>query len=144
MAPQDPTTDVRITHEIELDGTRDELWEAVTDEALLAEWLADEVHLDVRPGAAGRVVESDGTARQVLVTSVEAGQRVTWLWWSERDGLSSVELTVEPGAAPGTTRLRVVETVASGERGTTATACARRWERATTRLWARVGLVTAR
>jgi uncharacterized protein YndB with AHSA1/START domain len=140
----DPLAEVHVTHELELDGTSDELWAAVSDQALLAEWLADEVHLDVRAGAVGRVVDHDGTARDVLVTAVDPGRSVTWLWWNDRDGLSTVELRLEPGDRDGTTRLRVVETLPQGTPRLSASACTRRWERATTRLWARVGLVATR
>ena len=87
----------------------------------MGEWLGAEVALDLAPGAAGRVVEPDGTTRQVLVTTVEPGVRIAWHWWEDGGELSTVEITTAP--VEGGTRVHVVETVALTSR-----ACAdRRW-----------------
>ena len=127
----------RVEQCIDLDASLDDVWSALTDPAQLGEWLGGEVSLDVRPAGVGRVVDTDGTARDVLVTDVEHHRRIAWHWWDDRDGLASVELTVEEIGER--TRLRVVEVlVPSGDDEPRITACARRWERATTELWARL------
>src|SRR5689334_15775512 len=43
-----------VRREAIFDATTAELWEAITDERMLAEWLADEVELDPVPGAEAR------------------------------------------------------------------------------------------
>ena len=82
----------------------------LTDPDELAEWLDAEVDLDLEPGAVGRVIDPDGTVRQVLVTDVEPGRRLAWHWWSDDDELSSVELVLEP-LDDDRTRVRVTETI---------------------------------
>jgi uncharacterized protein YndB with AHSA1/START domain len=85
----------------------------ITDPDELAELLGGEVELDLEPGAVGRVTEDDGTVRQVLVTDVEPGHRLTWHWWSDDDELSSVELVVEPLDGDRSS-VRVTETLTAG------------------------------
>ena len=69
----------------EFDVPADALWEAVTDPAHLADWLGDEVDIDVVPGGEGRVVD-DGEVRHVLVDEVkEVDHRFTFTWWPDID-----------------------------------------------------------
>ena len=83
------------SHEFEVSA--EELWDAVTDPEQLAEWLGDEVDLDVVSGGEGRVVD-DGETRHVLVDEVEHGRRFTFTWWPEIDRAdrSYVEIEVAP------------------------------------------------
>jgi len=76
----------RVERERVLDAEPAEVWEALTDEALLREWLGD----DVGP-----------------VERVDEERALTFTWVREGEGLSSVELTLEPAVSG--TRLRVVE-----------------------------------
>lgn len=134
---EQPAQPVSVTHEIHLDAPLDDVWSAITDPSQLGEWLGGDVDLEVRPASAGHVVGDDGTHYAVLVTDVDDRQRVAWHWWDDQGTLSSVELTLEP--VGDAIRLRVVETlVASDVTGARAASCARRWERATSRLWSRV------
>lgn len=103
----------RIERELELSAPSDEVWEAITDPRRLAEWLADEVGLDLRPG--GEASFRDGEAvRRGWVEEVSPpdgadGGRLAF-WWGEDDGPASrVELTLEPIDGGGTV-VRVVET----------------------------------
>ena len=107
MATADDQTKARIEQTIDVDAPIADVWEAVTDPDALADWLGAGVDLDVRVAGTGRVVDHDGTVRQVLVTDVEPGQRLAWHWWSDDGELSSVELTLEP--LVDATRVRVVE-----------------------------------
>ena len=40
-----------MTRSVELDAAPAEVWDALTEEALLAEWLADEVEIEAEPAA---------------------------------------------------------------------------------------------
>jgi uncharacterized protein YndB with AHSA1/START domain len=124
---------IRVEHEIDLDAPLDDVWAALTDPSQLAEWLGGEVDLEVRREAAGHLIGDDGARYDVLVTDVDDHRRVAWHWWDDQGALSSVELTLEPVGE--VVRLRVVETLVIAA---DLTACARRWERATSRLWGRV------
>ena len=83
---------------LELDVDRDHAWSALADADGLAGWLADSVELaDVTLGAAGCVVDLDGTVRRLVVTEVVAGERLAFAWWSESDptDASSVVVTLD-------------------------------------------------
>ncbi len=84
-------------------------WELLTRPDDLAAWLGGEVVLDPTPGAAGALVDQDGTRRRLVVDEVDAGHRLTWRWWPEGDDTdaSRVEITLVP--ADGGTLVRVVE-----------------------------------
>jgi uncharacterized protein YndB with AHSA1/START domain len=104
-------TPVRITREIDLDLSPDELWSLIADGERWSEWLVDEGRPIVRPGSTA-VVLDDGEQRHVHVHTVETGHRVTFDWWTDDDGnRSHVELEVVREG--GRTGLRVIETFAS-------------------------------
>ena len=93
-----------ITREIELDSPPDEVWEALTDEDKLAEWFANDVELDPRPGGAGVFRWDDGEERQATVVVAEPGERLVLDWDEEGE----VEFTLEE--VEDGTRLLVRET----------------------------------
>jgi uncharacterized protein YndB with AHSA1/START domain len=70
-------------------------------------WLADEIDLDVRPGAEGTARWSDGTERHVVVDEIEVGRRLALYWWAEGEDATLVELTLDEH--DDGTRLVVVE-----------------------------------
>lgn len=90
-----------------LDASPEEVWAALIDETLLAEWLADEVELD--PCEGGEIVcrYKDGEERRGEIEQVEEAERLAFQWWREESGLSRVELTLD--AVAGQTLLTVVE-----------------------------------
>ena len=49
----------------------EEVWEALTDERLLGEWLADEAELDPEPGGRASFRFADGTEKEGTVLRVE-------------------------------------------------------------------------
>ena len=110
-----PDTDfeiARVERSVHVDAPVDEVWSTLAEPDELSEWLGARVELDrpVGPGAAGEVVEADGSIRHLLVTGHEPGRRLAWHWWRDGDELSSVEITVRPDGDG--TEVRVVETVA--------------------------------
>lgn len=96
-----------VTRSVVLDAAPAEVWEAITDEQLLSEWLAPEVELDPEEG--GEVVcrFEDGEERRGEVESVEEAERLAFSWWREGAGPSRVEFLVD--AVAGGTRLTVTE-----------------------------------
>ncbi len=97
-----------VTRSVELDAAPAAVWDALTEAALLREWLADEVELDAEPG--GEIVcrYADGEERRGEVELVEEAERLAWSWRREGDGPSRVELVLD-AVATGT-RLTVIET----------------------------------
>jgi len=138
----DSGTAARFEQVVDIDATIESAWAALSDPDALARWLGSSVELDVRPGGRGRVVDDDGTVREVLVTAVDDRQAIAWHWWSDDGELSSVELRIDE--CDGHTQLRILEMFVpgpphAGERSTIAT-CSRRWSAATSRLWRHVGV----
>ena len=98
----------RVSRSVELDAAPAEVWDALTEEALLAEWLADEVEIEAEPG--GEIVcrYADGEERRGEVELVEEAERLSWNWRREGGGSSRVELVLD--AVAERTRLTVIET----------------------------------
>lgn len=97
-----------MTRCVDLDAAPAEVWDALTEQALLAEWLADEVEFEAEPG--GEIVcrYADGEERRGEVELVEEAERLAWSWHREGAGPSRVELVLDAVAAG--TRLTVIET----------------------------------
>ena len=93
-----------IRKEIVLPATRDDVWDALTDEDRLEEWFANDVELDLRPGGGASFRWSNGEERHATVTEVEPERRLAFDWEDE----GTVEFTLAD-AGEGT-RLTVVET----------------------------------
>lgn len=124
-----------LQRELELDLDPELVWELITRPDDLAAWLGDEVDLEPVEGAAGRVVDDDGTVRRLVVGQVDTGRRLSWDWWEEghTDGVRSrVELTLD--ATESGTRLRVLEVPCS----TTPAAAAPRASASLGRRWNRL------
>jgi uncharacterized protein YndB with AHSA1/START domain len=104
-----PTSAEQVTRSVDLDAAPAEVWDALTDEALLAEWLADEVEIEAAPG--GEIVcrYADGEERRGQVELVEEAERLAWSWWrADSEAPSRVELVLD--AVADGTRLTVIET----------------------------------
>ena len=113
--------ETRITRSVELDAPAGDVWRALTEPEMLADWL-DVVELDVRPGGEGLIVEPDGAIRRARVDEVQAARRLALCWWPE-DGsgpASTVELELE--TTPTGTRVVVTETMAPASPAATARA----------------------
>ena len=92
-----------IRREIVLPATRDDVWDALTDEERLEDWFANDVELDLRPGGAASFRWSNGEERHATVTEVEPERRLAFDWEDE----GTVEFTLADDADG--TRLVVVE-----------------------------------
>jgi uncharacterized protein YndB with AHSA1/START domain len=99
----------RLTRSVDLDAAPAEVWDALTEEALLGEWLADEVEIEAEPGGAIVARYADGEERRGEVELVEEAERLAWSWRREGSGPSRVELVLD--AVGDRTRLTVSETV---------------------------------
>jgi hypothetical protein len=97
-----------VTRSVELDAAPAEVWDALTEDALLAEWLADEVEIEAEPG--GEIVcrYADGEERRGEVELVEEAERLAWSWRRDGGAPSRVELVLD--AVAERTRLTVIET----------------------------------
>ncbi len=96
-----------VERETLIEASPDEVWEALTDEDRLQEWLAPDVELDPREG--GEISVRDGDEeRHGTVETVEEGERFAFTWSRPGEGESFVQFTIE--AIPAGTRVTVVET----------------------------------
>ena len=93
-----------IRKEIVLPAPREEVWRALTDPERLADWFANEVELDLRPGGDAYFGWDNGEQRRATVTDVEPGERLAFSWEDEGE----VEFTLADDVDG--TRLTVVET----------------------------------
>jgi uncharacterized protein YndB with AHSA1/START domain len=96
-----------VERETMVEGTPEEVWEALTEEDRLEEWMAPEVELDLTEG--GEIAVRDGNdERAGTVETVEEHERFAFTWSRPGEGESFVEFTIE--ALPAGTRVTVVET----------------------------------
>jgi len=96
-----------VERETLVEASPDEVWEAITDEDRLEEWLAPEVELD--PVEGGEIAVRDGDdERSGTVETVEENERFAFTWSRPGEDESFVVFTIE--AIPAGTRVRVVET----------------------------------
>ncbi len=96
-----------VERETLVEATPQEVWEALTDEDRLVEWMAPEVEL--HPIEGGEIAVRDGEGERLgTVETVEEEERLAFTWSRPGEGESLVEFTLEP--LPAGTRITVVET----------------------------------
>jgi uncharacterized protein YndB with AHSA1/START domain len=94
-----------IHREVRYEGVaREEVWAALTEADRLAEWFANDVELDLRPGGAASFRWGNGEERHATIIEVEPEERLALRWEDEGE----VEFTLDEDADG--TRLTVVET----------------------------------
>ena len=102
----------RVEREITVGAEREQVWEALTESALLEDWLAEEA--EVAPVEDGQVsFRVDGEVRHGTVIHAEPDRRLAFTWERAGEGESLVEFSLEPLVGGGT-RLVVVEQALSG------------------------------
>jgi len=82
--------EMKVEREITIEATPGEVWEALSEPALLRDWLFE-----------------DGDERELEVDEAEEEQRLAFRWHREGQGETSVVFTLE--AVPTGTRVLVVE-----------------------------------
>jgi uncharacterized protein YndB with AHSA1/START domain len=97
-----------VVRTVVLDASPERVWEAVTEAALLSEWLAPEVELEPHEGGAVVCRLEDGEERRGEVELVEEAERLAFSWHREGLAPSRVELVLD--AVADGTRLTVIET----------------------------------
>jgi uncharacterized protein YndB with AHSA1/START domain len=97
----------RVQRETVLEAPSSQVWEALTDERLLGEWLAQDAELDPVPGGRASFRFADGEKREGTVLEVEEERLLAFSWARPGEPRSVVEFSLEP--AVGGTRLVVVE-----------------------------------
>ena len=93
-----------IRREIVLPAPREEVWEALTEPERLADWFANDVDLDLRPGGGASFRWSNGETRTATVTEVDPEHRLAFEWDDEGEVAFTLVDDVDG------TRLTVVET----------------------------------
>ena len=73
---------VTVTRSIQLPAPAAAVWASLADGHGLSGWLADEVDLVVARGASG-TVRDGAVTRRLVVTDVEEGRAVGFVWWDE-------------------------------------------------------------
>ena len=104
-----------IRRELELPGSLDDVWRALTDPAWLRSWLADEVSMELWPGGEARFV-IDGAARSGWVEEVcapapghEPGRSGRLAFWWQPDGEPASRVSIELEPIENGTRVHVAE-----------------------------------
>jgi uncharacterized protein YndB with AHSA1/START domain len=112
-----------LERQIVIPASAEQLWDALTEPALLADWFGAEVQWDLRPGGRARFVGEDGTVRGGVVDDVRPGRHLRFRWWPEDGddaGASQVSYDLEP--EEDGTRLTITErpmpSIASAQAGT--------------------------
>src|SRR4051794_4380594 len=96
-----------VERETMVEASPEEVWEALTDEDRLEEWLAPDVELD--PVEGGEIAVGNGEERRTgTVETLEESERFAFTWSRPGECESFVEFTIE--ALPGGSRVTVVET----------------------------------
>lgn len=106
------TIEERVRREVVLHAEAERVWAALTDEDLLADWIADEAEIDpVEGGGVSFLVE--GEERRGTVVRADPERRLAFTWERPGEGESLVEFELAPTVGGGT-RLVVVERVVRG------------------------------
>jgi uncharacterized protein YndB with AHSA1/START domain len=103
----------QVERETVLEASTDEVWDALTDERLLSEWLADDVELEPAAGGSARFRFADGSEREGRVLRVEEERTLAFTWARPGEPETEVDITLEP-LVSGETRLMVVERAIAG------------------------------
>lgn len=95
-------TPPRVTRSVHLDAPAADVWAAVGRVDGLGTWLGTDIRADHDTVAAGRtatVTDRDGTVRRLVVTEVDEGRSVGFVWWDQDrpDRASTVTVTLAGG-----------------------------------------------
>lgn len=104
-----------VTRSIELPVPAEEAWSSLRDPDGLSGWLGEVDLPAIEPGAAGAIIEG-GTVRRLIVTEVDEGRLIGFVWWEEGApaDASVVTIAVSPADDGETSTLTVTERLAGG------------------------------
>jgi uncharacterized protein YndB with AHSA1/START domain len=87
-----------IERQITLPASPEQVWEALVDAEILADWFGGKVDWEMKPGSDFTVTEEDGSTRHGIVKTVTEGDALQFEWWPEDDvtEASEVTYTLEP------------------------------------------------
>ena len=97
-----------VTRSVLIAAAPAEVWEALTEESALREWLAAEVEIEPHEGGELVCRYEDGEERRGRIELVEEAERLAFHWRREGGEPSRVEFLVD--AVADGTRLTVIET----------------------------------
>ena len=87
--------DVTVERTVTLPSDPDTVWERLTDENLVGDWMEGDVSIDARPGGAITMTPEEGPPVWGTVEEVVPGRRLQWSWRTD-DGLpTQVEIELE-------------------------------------------------
>ena len=101
--------DITVERTVTLPADPGSVWERLTDENLVGDWMEGDVTIDARPGGGITMTPEEGPPVWGTVEEVVPGRRLQWSWRTD-DGLpTQVEIELEE-VEEGTT-LTVRETL---------------------------------
>ena len=100
-----------VTRTITLPVSADEAWRAIAHRDGLARWFADTVDVDIIPGAAGTVIDGS-TVRRLVVTQVDEGRSVGFVWWDDAAPAEASVATIALAPTDAGTAITVTEHLA--------------------------------
>ena len=84
---------MEVCREAVFPAPSEEVWSALTDPERLADWFANDVELELRPGGSGVFRWDDGSVRVAEIDAIEEGERFAFRWRDEEG--EGVETQVE-------------------------------------------------
>ena len=87
--------DITVERSITLPADPETIWERLTDENLVGDWMEGDVSIEARPGGAIIMTPAEGAPVWGTVEEVVPGRRLQWSWRTD-DGLpTQVEIELE-------------------------------------------------
>ncbi len=97
-----------VTRETEVPVDAERVWRSLTDPVLLAEWLGEDVEVELTPGGDLTIRTLDGEQRSGWVEATDPPRRLVF-WWQESDDGEPTRVEFELEETGEGTRVRVTE-----------------------------------
>jgi uncharacterized protein YndB with AHSA1/START domain len=105
---------MEVTRELVVPADPEEVWDALTSEARLEEWLANDVELDAVPGGDGVFRWATGEVKHAVVEHVDDGRLLRLRWWDEGSPSEATTVAIALHEVEQGTRVVVTETPGAG------------------------------
>ncbi len=100
---------ISVERKVTLPADPDLVWQHLTEGDLVADWMGEDVEMDIRPGGSIVMTPDEGHRVWGTIEEIVPGRRLQWSWRTD-DGLpTQVEIDLEP--AEDGTALTVRETL---------------------------------